>query len=64
MADYRKIALENLLNDNVVRLKLGIYIWHGITFEVVPYKKIKKGWSQYNKLIYKNIIYGYKELPD
>lgn len=60
--DTRKIALENLLNDKVERIELGFYKWRGITYKVVPYKKIKKGWSQYNKLQHKTRLYGYKEV--
>lgn len=60
--DFRKVALENLLGSNVQSLHTGLYKWQGIYYEVVPYKQIKKAWSQFNKIKYGKTVFGYREL--
>jgi hypothetical protein len=45
----RQQALEEFLNDNVVKLATGLYTWRGKYYEVLTYTKTLKrhNWSQF-----------------
>jgi|GEM_PF-3692241 len=58
----RQKALELFLGDTVKQITNEIYQWGHLYYQVIPYKQIKMGWSQFNKIKYAHVIYGYREL--
>lgn len=48
----RQRALENFLGDKVTPLALGLYLWRGKYYEVLPYTLVLKrhNWSQFVRL--------------
>jgi hypothetical protein len=63
MVDHRQKALESLLGSECVRITQGIYEWNGVTYQVIPHKEIKGGWSQFVK-VKGRTLYAVRELTD
>lgn len=55
-----------LLNDDVIELKMGLFAWRGLYYEVIPYKKIKKDKStrvdHFVKYMGGRTLYGIREI--
>lgn len=60
--NYRKTLLEEMLNSEVEIKREDIFIWRGFYFQVLPYKQIKKGWSQFVKKEFRGRTFGVREL--
>lgn len=57
--DKRSKALEQLINIEPTKLKLGLYQWSNLYYEVKPYSEIKKkGKSGGNITKYIYVTYG------
>lgn len=64
----RKKVLELFLNDEVSQLKIGLFLWRGIYYEVIPYKEILKDKtrkaSHFIKIKVGKTLYGIRELSE
>lgn len=61
-----KKALEEFLNDKIIKIKMGLYFWRGMYYEVLPYSKILKSRTtkadHFLKYTYRGTVYGIREL--
>ncbi len=66
--DNRQKALEQLINIEPTKLKLGAYSWNGIYYIVKPYSEIKKkgksggNITKYIYVTYAGVKFGIWEL--
>lgn len=62
----RQKALEEFLNDEVQKLALGVYIWRGKYYEVLPYERTLKrhNWSGFVRAHLDDKIFMIREASD
>lgn len=66
MKNDRQKCLEEWLNSDVVKLALGLYLWRGRYYEVLPHSlTIKRhNWSGFIRRSYKKKTYMVREASD
>ena len=66
MKNDRQKAIENLLNDDVQKIVLGLYLWRNKYYEVLPYSLVYKrhNWNSFIKIKFNNKIYMMREASD
>lgn len=68
--DFRQKALQEFLNDFVIKTTLGLYFWHDKYYQVLPYNKVKtklgKGHNvnQFVIIYYKDKKFALREMSD
>ena len=67
MADLRKLALQDFINDEPETKELGIYFWRGKTYQVMPYLQMQTRGMKADSFIkhkYGNKTYAIREMSE
>lgn len=62
----RQKALEEFLNSGVEKLALGLYLWRGKYYEVLPSRltTVRHNWSGFVRLEHKGKVWMMREASD